>query len=82
VSTATMTSKGQITVPVDVRRDLGLHVGSRVNFVKTAPGVYQMVPSRSIKDLKGFFSWSGPPVTLEQMDEAIAQGAVESMGER
>lgn len=75
-----MTSKGQVTVPVDVRRDLGLHTGSRVDFVKTAAGVYALVPAtRSVKDLKGIVKWSGPPVGLEEMDEAIAEGAAEGL---
>ncbi|MFU8889980.1 MAG: AbrB/MazE/SpoVT family DNA-binding domain-containing protein, partial [Trueperaceae bacterium] len=30
--TATMTSKGQVTVPVEVRRRLGLRQGDRVAF--------------------------------------------------
>ncbi len=82
MSQATVTSKGQLTVPVEVRRDLGLRAGSRVDFVKTAPGVYELIPvTRSVKELKGVFKWSGPPVTLEEMDEAIAEGAAESMGD-
>jgi antitoxin PrlF len=35
---ATMTSKGQITVPIEVRRRLGLRAGSRVSFVPTGDG--------------------------------------------
>jgi hypothetical protein len=29
--------------------------------------------------MKGMISWSGSPVTLEEMDEAIAAGAAETM---
>jgi antitoxin PrlF len=35
VPTATMTSKGQLTVPAEVRERLGLHAGSRVDLVDT-----------------------------------------------
>ena len=35
--TATLSSKGQITIPVDVREALGLSAGDRVEFVETAP---------------------------------------------
>lgn len=38
--TAKMTSKGQITIPVEVRRELGLQTGSRVVFVATGPATY------------------------------------------
>lgn len=75
-----MTSKGQLTVPAEVRRDLGLRTGSKVEFVKVAPGVYEMIPkTRSIRDLRGVVRWDGPPVTLEEMDAAIAEGAAETM---
>jgi AbrB family looped-hinge helix DNA binding protein len=42
---ATVTSKGQITVPLDVRTHLGLREGDRVEFV-TEKGVTVMRPSR------------------------------------
>lgn len=50
--TATMTSKGQITVPKEVRDELNLEPGSRVVFVRTPRGAYQIVPrSRNVMDL-------------------------------
>jgi AbrB family looped-hinge helix DNA binding protein len=42
---ATVTSKGQITVPLDVRTHLGLREGDRVEFL-TENGVTVMRPSR------------------------------------
>ncbi len=44
-SVATVTSKGQITVPLDVRTHLGLREGDRVEFL-TENGVTVMRPSR------------------------------------
>ncbi len=44
-SIATVTSKGQITVPLDVRTHLGLRQGDRVEFL-TENGVTVMRPSR------------------------------------
>lgn len=78
---ATMTSKGQLTVPVEVRRRLGLKAGSRVSFEPTGAGTYEFVArTGSIKDLKGILRGRVPTtVTLEQMDEAIAAGAAETM---
>ncbi|MCI4605520.1 AbrB/MazE/SpoVT family DNA-binding domain-containing protein, partial [Pseudomonas fluorescens] len=35
MATATLTSKGQITIPVQVRTALGLETGDRVEFVET-----------------------------------------------
>ena len=76
---ATMTSKGQLTVPIDVRQKLGLQAGSRVQFVEHEDGTYSFVPlTRSVTELKGMFRWDGPPITIEQMNEAIAEAAAES----
>jgi antitoxin PrlF len=80
VPTATMTSKGQLTVPAEVRERLGLHAGSRVSFVETEDGTYELRVERgSIRDLAGLFPWDGPPKTLEEMDDAIAAGAAQTM---
>lgn len=78
--TATMTSKGQITVPAAVRAALHLEPGTRVRFVELEGGGFEMRPaSRPASSLKGFF---GPPpevpVTIEEMNDAIADGASES----
>lgn len=76
---ATITSKGQLTVPVDVRQKMGLGPGSRVEFVEHDDGTYSFVPlTRSITELKGMFKWDGPTITVEQMNEAIAESAAES----
>ena len=75
MSTATLTSKGQITIPVDVRSDLKLGAGDRVEFVLIAPGRYEFVAATSdVTALKGMF---GPPkktVSIDSMNAAIAKG--------
>jgi AbrB family looped-hinge helix DNA binding protein len=77
---ATMTSKGQLTVPVEVRRRLGLKAGTRVSFVPTEDGSYELrVKTGSAQDLKGILHGRVPTVSLEQMDEAIARGAADTM---
>jgi antitoxin PrlF len=76
MSVGTMTSKGQITIPVDVRRELGLHPGSRVAFVRTEAGTYEIRPdTASVRDLKGTIPKPQQPVTLDDMDRAIAEAA-------
>ena len=54
-----MTSKGQVTVPRDVRIDLGLSAGDRLDFVRLENGGYAIMPvTRSIRSLDG---WSHQP---------------------
>lgn len=75
----TMTSKGQITIPKEVRDALGLTPGTTVSFRRNAAGEYVLSTSRSrLLDLAGRLSHEGKPVTLEEMDEAIAQAAADS----
>jgi antitoxin PrlF len=77
MATSTVTSKGQITVPVEVRRALGLKPGSRVDFVRNRAGVYELIPeTRSVESLKGLLA-GRRAVTLDEMDAAISNEAGE-----
>lgn len=78
--TATMTSKGQITVPKEVRDTLGLATGTRVVFEAIADGgfVLRAAPAtRRLVDLAGLIPYDGPPISIDEMSEAINQGASE-----
>ena len=74
MSTATLTSKGQITIPVAVREALGLGKGDRLEFVEVGAGRFEVIPAtRPITDLKGMF---GPPrriLSIEDMNAVIAR---------
>lgn len=76
MATSTLTSKGQITLPQDVRRALSLSAGDKVDFVPTKDG-FKLVPLRTdVRSLKGRFAGRGPgPASIEDMDRAIAMGA-------
>jgi AbrB family looped-hinge helix DNA binding protein len=74
MSTATLTSKGQITIPVDVRKALKVDAGDRVEFVQIAPDRYEFVAATSeVTALKGMFGPAKKTVTLEAMQVAIAK---------
>lgn len=55
MAAATVTSKGQITIPASVRKDLGLKAGTRVEFVKVAKGQYAIRPATISIKMKGMF---------------------------
>ena len=75
---ATLTSKGQITIPQAVRIALGLHTGTRVDFVPVADG-FMIVPLRNeVASLKGRFAGRvAHPISIAAMDQAIAAEAAE-----
>jgi antitoxin PrlF len=73
MSTATLTSKGQITIPASVRAELGVQVGDRVEFVQIAPGRYEFrAATRPVTALKGMFGPAIRVVTIDEMNAAIA----------
>ena len=77
MSTATLTSKGQITIPARVRAALGVEAGDRVEFVEVEPGHFELVAAtQSVTALKGMVRKPAKPVTIKAMNVAIsAKGA-------
>jgi len=77
LATATMTSKGQVTIPRPVRTALGLDSGDRIEFVEVEKGQFAIVAAtRSVQELKGLFRGKrSKPVSIEEMNAAIAKRA-------
>ena len=77
MSTATVTSKGRITIPAVVRANLGIEPGDRVEFVQVGPDRYELVvATHSATTLKRLVRKPASPITIESMNDAIAsQGA-------
>jgi antitoxin PrlF len=75
MSTATLTSKGQITIPAQVRAELGVNAGDRIEFVEIGEGQFAIVAAtRSVKELDGIFRGRvRKPVPIEEMNAAIAR---------
>jgi antitoxin PrlF len=76
VTAATLTSKGQLTLPKEVRTALGVGPGDRVDFVRMEDGNFAVLPAtHSVKSLKGLIPKPRKTVSLDEMDQAIARGA-------
>lgn len=77
MAVATLTSKGQITIPSQVRRALGLEAGDRVEFIEHGRGQFAIVAATSsVQELKGLFQRERTkPVSIEEMNRAIARRA-------
>ncbi len=78
MSIATITSKGQTTIPKDVRDILHLEPGDKIDFVKERDGRIWIRPAKmNIRDLKGLLKRdSQKTVSIEEMNAAIADAAV------
>ena len=77
MTTATITSKGQITIPKELRDTLHLRAGHRLDFELREDGNVLVRPrTLDFAKLRGIVkSKRRTPVSLEEMDAAIAKGA-------
>jgi AbrB family looped-hinge helix DNA binding protein len=74
----TLTSKGQITLPKAIREQLGLKAGVKFDCYLDRDGQVVLVPlTVKLEDLVGILRYSGPPKTVEEINQAIVQAAVE-----
>lgn len=71
-----ITAKGQTTLPKPVREALGVGAGDRVRYV-IADGEVRILAVRPVARLFGALRHDGPPVTLDQMEKAVADGAAQ-----
>ncbi|MNF91651.1 putative regulator PrlF [compost metagenome] len=77
MATTTVNSKGQITIPAQVRASLGLQPGDRIDFVEIDNGQFAIVAAtQSVKRLKGIIRKPQNFLSIEDMNMAVAaQGA-------
>jgi antitoxin PrlF len=76
---STITSKGQTTVPKEIRKRLNLRPGDKVFWYVEDGRIVLRAKNRSIKDLAGMLHRPGQrSISIQEMDEAIAQAAAES----
>jgi antitoxin PrlF len=79
---STVTRKGQVTVPVEIRRALGIQQGDKVAFV-LENGQVKFSRQRSYTErTKGAMTTNRPRLTAEQLREAAEQAFVDEVTER
>lgn len=72
MTVAMLTSKGQITIPVSVRKALRVDAGDRIEFVEIGPGRFEMMAATlPVTALKGLVGARAAPVSIEAMNAAI-----------
>ena len=73
---ATVTSKGQVTLPAEVRRRLKISPGSKLEFIIIAHERLEIIPVvETISSLKGMVPKPKKSLSLADMNKAIAKGA-------
>ena len=71
---ATITSKGQVTLPKALRDRLQLTPGDRIEFIVEEDGTVRLLPRRaSLRRLKGMLPKPEKAVSLEAMEEAVME---------
>ena len=72
MAVSTITSKGQTTIPGEIRRHLKLKPGDRIEFVVEADGKVVLMPATvDVRELKGSLAPAPRRVSLEAMEAAI-----------
>ncbi|HEX7064739.1 MAG TPA: AbrB/MazE/SpoVT family DNA-binding domain-containing protein [Bacillales bacterium] len=79
-----LTSKGQVTIPAEVRRDLNLEKGDRIEFVREESGTYAVKPvkKKSIRDSFGILQTDlEAPEDFEEIRRIVHQKIGEAYAE-
>ena len=72
MSAATITSKGQITIPKEIRALLDLHSGDKIKFIVEDTGEVRFLPAtQEISTLKGIIAKPKKAVTVDDMKATI-----------
>lgn len=78
MTTATLTSKWQITIPSAIRSELHVGAGDRLEFIKIGEGRFEIIAAnKDVTSIKGIVK-ARKSVSLEAMDSAIKNKAGKS----
>lgn len=72
MASAKMTTKGRITIPIEIRKILGLKAGSRLEFIDNGKGQYVIVSATiPVTALKGILERPNEAISITDMLTAI-----------
>jgi AbrB family looped-hinge helix DNA binding protein len=75
-TTAVVSTNGQVVIPIEVRRRLGIKPGTRLHFEVNGPKASLQVASArkpsTVAEGSGLLRYSGPPIAVEDMDPVAA----------
>ena len=72
---ARISSKGQTTIPLEVRERLGLQTGDRIAFIEMEQGFLIIPRNRPVETLFGALAeYALPDTTADDYDDAVGRG--------
>ena len=77
-----VTRKGQITVPIEIRKALGLHQGDKVALVLENNQVRLRRAGSIVAQTAGILKGSEPPLTAEELRDVAEEAIAEDVGKR
>jgi antitoxin PrlF len=78
MKTATLNSKGQVTIPAEIRAQLGIVAGDKISFeLQGDAALLRVVKAASVQGLRGMFGKAKVSATLEDMARAVRDRAAE-----
>ena len=84
MASSTITSKGQVTIPIEIRRRLGLRSGDRLEFLFGSDGEVIVRPKRvRLESLFGILRKPGRrALRVREMDEAVQKSVGKAWNKR
>ncbi len=79
---SSVTSKGQVTIPVEVRRLLGVKPRDKVSFLVDGDKVRITRRESVVARTAGIFKSNKPTATIEEMRESFERGVAEEVVKR
>jgi antitoxin PrlF len=77
MATTTLTSKGQMTLPKTVREHLGLTAGDKLDVSVEGRRIVLIPKTLHLNDICSLLPAPATIVSIEEMNEAIARGAID-----
>jgi AbrB family looped-hinge helix DNA binding protein len=75
ITTITISSKGQVVIPKEIRDELHWNTGHELTIETTESGLLLKSSSKEkkirLEDLRGFFKYDGPPVSIESLCKPV-----------
>lgn len=82
MTTAKMTTQGRVTIPIQIRKSLGINAGDKLKFFRSSGGkVFLLSKNFDVIELKGALPKPSETVYLERIEESVRQQGSDILGD-